>query len=109
MDRDEAWEIASNAFAVRIAAGWTPDMLVSSTEGGRAPCGRGYHLFWSGAIAVCYFPMICITDMNGRATTSISPMTCSTSESQPHTQSLVRSSRNSWRCSDDRHGRGTPA
>jgi len=66
MDRDEAWEIASNAVAVRIAAGWTRDMLVSSTESGRAPCGRGYYLFFSGAIAVCYFPMACITDMNGR-------------------------------------------
>ncbi|HEL2957024.1 TPA: hypothetical protein UL931_000219 [Stenotrophomonas maltophilia] len=66
MDRDEAWEIASNAVAVRIAAGWTRDMLDSSTEGGRAPCGRGYYLFCSGAIAVCYFPMVCITDMNGR-------------------------------------------
>lgn len=66
MDRDEAWEIASNAVAVRTAAGWTRDMLVSSTEGGRAPCGRGYYLFCSGAIAVCYFPMVCITDMNGR-------------------------------------------
>ncbi|MBH1404541.1 hypothetical protein I5U28_03190 [Stenotrophomonas maltophilia] len=66
MDRDEAWEIASNAVAVRIAAGWTRDMLDSSTVGGRAPCGRGYYLFCSGVIAVCYFPMICITDMNGR-------------------------------------------
>jgi len=66
MDREEAWEIASNAVAVCIAAGWTRDMLVSSTEGGRAPCGRGYHLFCSGAIAACYFPMVCITDMNGR-------------------------------------------
>lgn len=66
MDRDEAWEIASNAIAVRIAAGWTRDMLVSSTETGAAPCGRGYYLFCSGAIAVCYFPMVCITDMNGR-------------------------------------------
>jgi hypothetical protein len=66
MDRDEAWEIASNAIAVRIAAGWTRDMLDSSTEAGRAPCGRGYYLFCSGAIAVCYFPMVCITDMNGR-------------------------------------------
>jgi hypothetical protein len=66
MDRDEAWEIASNAVALRTAAGWTRDMLVSSTEGGRAPCGRGYYLFCSGAIAVCYFPLICITDMNGR-------------------------------------------
>lgn len=66
MDRDEAWEIASNAVAVRLAAGWTRDMLDSSTEGGLAPCGRGYYLFWSGAIAVCYFPMVCITDMNGR-------------------------------------------
>jgi hypothetical protein len=66
MDRDEAREIASNAVAVRIAAGWTRDMLVSSTESGRAPCGRGYYLFCSGAIAVCYFPMVCITDMNGR-------------------------------------------
>ncbi|WP_414539283.1 hypothetical protein [Stenotrophomonas forensis] len=50
MDRDEAWEIASNAIAVRIAAGWTRDMLDSSTEAGRAPCGRGYYLFCSGAI-----------------------------------------------------------
>ncbi|WP_181453262.1 hypothetical protein [Stenotrophomonas maltophilia] len=66
MDRDEAWEIASNAVAVRVAAGWTRDMLDSSTESGRAPCGRGYYLFCSGAIAVCYFPMVCITDMNGR-------------------------------------------
>ncbi|HEL3737753.1 TPA: hypothetical protein UMU63_002700 [Stenotrophomonas maltophilia] len=66
MDRDEAWEIASNAVAVRMAAGWTRDMLVSSTEAGRTPCGRGYYLFCSGAIAVCYFPMVCITDMNGR-------------------------------------------
>lgn len=66
MDREEAWEIASNAVAVRIAAGWTRDMLDSSTEPGRAPCGRGYYLFCSGAIAVCYFPMVCITDMNGR-------------------------------------------
>jgi hypothetical protein len=66
MDRDEAWSIASDAVAVRIAAGWTRDMLVSSTEGGRAPCGRGYYLFCSGAIAVCYFPLVCITDMNGR-------------------------------------------
>ena len=66
MDRDEAWSIASDAVAVRIAAGWTRDMLVSSTESGRAPCGRGYYLFCSGAIAVCYFPMVCITDMNGR-------------------------------------------
>jgi len=41
-------------------------MLDSSTVGGRAPCGRGYYLFCSGAIAVCYFPMVCITDMNGR-------------------------------------------
>ncbi|MCI1053765.1 hypothetical protein MOQ19_09610 [Stenotrophomonas maltophilia] len=66
MDRDEAWEIASNAVAVRIAARWTRDMLVSSTDSGRAPCGRGYYLFCSGAIAVCYFPMTCITDMNGQ-------------------------------------------
>jgi len=66
MDRHEAWSIASDAVAVRIAAGWTRDMLVSSTESGRAPCGRGYYLFCSGAIAVCYFPMVCITDMNGR-------------------------------------------
>lgn len=66
MDREEAWEIASNAVAVRIAAGWTRDMLVSSTEGGRAPCGGGYYLFCSGAIAVYYFPMVCISDMNGR-------------------------------------------
>lgn len=66
MDRDEAWEIASNAVAVRIAAGWTREMLDSCTEAGRAPCGRGYYLFCSGAIAVCYFPMVCITDMNGR-------------------------------------------
>ncbi|HEL3813571.1 TPA: hypothetical protein UMY79_004355 [Stenotrophomonas maltophilia] len=66
MDRDEAWEIASNAVAVRIATGWTRGMLVSCTEGGRAQCGRGYYLFCSGAIAVCYFPMVCITDMNGR-------------------------------------------
>ncbi|HDX0803396.1 TPA: hypothetical protein RNT03_001557 [Stenotrophomonas maltophilia] len=66
MDRDEAWEIASNAIAVRIAARWTPEMLDSCTEAGRAPCGRGYYLFCSGAIAVCYFPMVCITDMNGR-------------------------------------------
>lgn len=66
MDRDEACEIASNAVAVRIAAGWTRDMLDSSIEGGRAPCGRGYYLFCSGAIAVCHFPMVCITDMNGR-------------------------------------------
>lgn len=66
MDRDEAWEIASNAVAVRIAAGWSRDMLDSSTESGRAPCGRGYYLFCSGLIAVCYFPMVCITDMNGR-------------------------------------------
>lgn len=66
MDRDEAWEIASAAVAFRVAAGWTRDMLVSSTEPGRAPCGRGYYLFCSGAIAVCYFPMVCITDMNGR-------------------------------------------
>ncbi len=66
MDRDEAWEIASTAVAVRIAAGWTREMLDSCTEAGRAPCGRGYYLFGSGAIAVCYFPMVCITDMNGR-------------------------------------------
>lgn len=66
MDRDEACEIASNAVAVRIAADWTRDMLDTCTEGGRAPCGRGYYLFCSGAIAVCYFPMVCITDMNGR-------------------------------------------
>lgn len=66
MDREDAWEIASNAVAVRMAAGWSRDMLVSSAESGRAPCGRGYYLFWSGAIAVCYFPMVCITDMNGR-------------------------------------------
>ncbi|MBH1836427.1 hypothetical protein I5T88_11140 [Stenotrophomonas maltophilia] len=66
MDRDEAWSIASDAVEVRVAAGWTRDMLVSSTESGRAPCGRGYYLFCSGAIAVCYFPMVCITDMNGR-------------------------------------------
>lgn len=66
MDRDEAWEIASNAVAVRIAAGWTREMLISSTESGTAPCGRSYYLFCAGAIAVCYFPMVCITDMNGR-------------------------------------------
>ncbi|WP_414540883.1 hypothetical protein [Stenotrophomonas forensis] len=66
MDPEEAWEIASNAIALRIAAGWTRDMLDSSTDAGRAPCGRGYYLFCSGAIAVCYFPMVCITDMNGR-------------------------------------------
>ncbi len=66
MERDEAREIASNAVAVLIAAGWTRDMLLSSTESGRAPCGRGYYQFCSGAIAVCYFPMTCITDMNGR-------------------------------------------
>lgn len=66
MDREEAWEIASAAVAVRVAAGWTRDMLVSSTESGRAPCGRGYYLFCCGAIAICYFPMFRITDMNGR-------------------------------------------
>lgn len=66
MDRDDAWGIALDAVAVRVAAGWTREMLDSSTEAGRASCGRGYYLFCSGAIAVCYFPMVCITDMNGR-------------------------------------------
>ena len=66
MERDEAWDIASAAVTLRLAAGWTRDMLVSSTESGKAPCGRGYYLFCSGALAVCYFPMACITDMNGR-------------------------------------------
>lgn len=66
MDRDDAWGIALDAVAERVAAGWTREMLDSSTEAGPAPCGRGYYLFCSGLIAVCYFPMVCITDMNGR-------------------------------------------
>lgn len=66
MEEDEAREIAEAAVSVRLAAGWTREMLIDSTESGKAVCGRGYYLFCSGAIAVCYFPMICITDMNGR-------------------------------------------
>ncbi len=66
MEEDEAREIAEAAVSVRLAAGWTREMLIDSTESGKAACGRGYYLFCSGAIAVCYFPMICITDMNGR-------------------------------------------
>ena len=66
MEEDEAREIAEAAVSVRLAAGWTREMLIGSTESGKAACGRGYYLFCSGAIAVCYFPMICITDMNGR-------------------------------------------
>jgi len=66
MEEEEAREIAEAAVSVRLAAGWTREMLIDSTERGKAACGRGYYLFCSGAIAVCYFPMVCITDMNGR-------------------------------------------
>ncbi|MGS1345309.1 hypothetical protein [Stenotrophomonas geniculata] len=109
MDRDEAWEIASNAVAVRIAAGWSRDMLDSSTESGRAPCGRGYYLFCSGLIAVCYFPMVCITDMNGRGYHFHIARTCSTSEIPAPTQFVVRACHSNWRCSDDRPARCTRA
>lgn len=66
MEEGEAREIAEAAVSVRLAAGWTREMLIHSTESGKAACDRGYYLFCSGAIAVCYFPMVCITDMNGR-------------------------------------------
>lgn len=66
MEEREAREIAEAAVSVRLAAGWTREMLIDSTESGKAASGRGYYLFCSGAIAVCYFPMVCITDMNGR-------------------------------------------
>lgn len=66
MEEEEAREIAEAAVSVRLAAGWTREMLIDSTESGKAACGRGYYLFCSGAIAVCYFPMVCITVMNGR-------------------------------------------
>jgi hypothetical protein len=66
MEAEEAREIAEAAVSVRLAAGWTREVLIDSTESGKAACGRGYYLFCSGAIAVCYFPMVCITDMNGR-------------------------------------------
>lgn len=66
MDPEVAFEIAVAAVHHCRSDGWTKERILTSTEAARSPCGRGYYLFCSGQIAVCYFPMKCITDMNGR-------------------------------------------
>lgn len=66
MDFDVALEIAATTVARLAAQGWSRDRILTSLDGGRAHCGRGFYLFREGLIAVCYFPMSCITDMNGR-------------------------------------------
>lgn len=66
IDPDLAHEIAEAIVSRRLASGWSRQTILSSSEGGPSVCGRAFYLMRGGVIAVALFPMVQISDMNGR-------------------------------------------
>lgn len=69
-DRQMHWEIgmelAERIVGDLLSSGWSRQSMRKHEASGPTPCGTAFYLLRDGGIALAYFPITAVTDVNGR-------------------------------------------